>query len=170
MGTSYFLPTLFYFHTHSYLFTYFLSFFISFHSYCSRVHELISSYGTSFFIPVEGKMNLLNGHYQRHCSAVFGSSSDSSLPPLIGAGGGLGVGPFWWKAVQVSSRSVIHLLSVSQSHYLCLQVTGGEAAPAGSGSLWWHWPIGYVSSFFEEDSWGSGPSSRRGISAAPSFG
>ena len=31
----------------------------------------------------------------------------------------------------------------------CLQVTGGEAAPAGSGFLWWHWPIGYVSSFFE---------------------
>ena len=44
----------------------------------------------------------------------------------------------WVKAVQGSSRSVIHLPSVSQSHYLCLQVTGGEAAPAGSRFLWWH--------------------------------
>ena len=43
-----------------------------------------------------------------------------------------------------TSRSAIHLPSVSQSHYLCLQVTGGEAAPAGSRFLWWHWPIGNV--------------------------
>ena len=77
---------------------------------------------------------------------------------------------FWWKAVQGSSRSAIHLPSVSQSHYLCLQVTGGEAVPAGSRLLWWHWHIGNVSSFFEEDSCGSGPSSCCGISAAPLFG
>ena len=31
----------------------------------------------------------------------------------------------------------IHLPSVSQPHYICLQVTGGEAAPVGSGFLWW---------------------------------
>ena len=46
---------------------------------------------------------------------------------------------------------------VSQSHYLCLQVMGGEAAPVGSGFLWWHWRIGYVSTLSEEDSWCSGP-------------
>ena len=113
-------------------------------------------------------------------SAVFSSSSYSSLPLLIwgwwgsglwvGREGRYAVGPFWWKAVQGSSRSAVHLSSVSQSHYLCLQVTGGEAAPAGSRFLWWHWPIGNVSYFFEEDSCGSGPSSCCGISATPSFG
>ena len=82
-------------------------------------------------------------------SAVFGSSSDSSLPPLIGAGGGLvceSVGKadllsaHFDGKVQGSSRSAIHWPSVSQSHYLCLQVTGGEAAPAGSRFLWLtHW-------------------------------
>ena len=78
--------------------------------------------------------------------AVFGSSSDLSLPPLIGAGGVLvsesvekaDLLSRRQKAVKGSSRSAIHLPSVSQSHYLCLQVTGGEVAPAGSGFLWWH--------------------------------
>ena len=88
----------------------------------------------------------------------------------VGRGGRYAVGPFWWKAVQGSSRSAIYFPSVPQSHYLSLQVTGGEASPGGSGFLWWHWPIGYVSSFFEEYSWGPGPSSHCGISAAPSFG
>ena len=64
----------------------------------------------------------------------------------VGREGRYAVCPFWWKALHGSSRSAIHLPSVPQSHYLCLQVTGGEAAPAGSGLLWWHWPIGYVSS------------------------
>ena len=110
--------------------------------------------------------------------AVFGSSSDSSLPPLVGAGGGLVcesvdkadmLSAHFDGKVQGSSRSAIHLPSICQSHYLCLQVTGGEAAPAGSRFLWWHWPIGNVSSFFEDDSCGSGLSSCCGISAAPSF-
>ena len=80
-------------------------------------------------------------------SAVFGSGSDSSLPPLIGAGGGPvreSVGNadmlsahFDGKQSQGSSRSAIYLPSVPQSHYLCLQVTGGEAAAAGYGFLWW---------------------------------
>ena len=48
----------------------------------------------------------------------------------VGREGRYAVGPFWWKALQGSSRSAIHLPSVSQSQYLCLQVTGGEAAPA----------------------------------------
>ena len=30
------------------------------------------------------------------------------------------------------------LMAVSQSHYPCLQVTGGEAALVGSRFLWWH--------------------------------
>ena len=77
-------------------------------------------------------------------SAVFGSSSDSSLPPIIGAGGCLdseSVGKADMLSAHFdrkqSSRSAIHFPSVPQSHYLCLQVTGGEAAPAGSGFLWW---------------------------------
>ena len=52
----------------------------------------------------------------------------------------------WWKAVQGPYISAIHLPSVSQSHYLCLQVTGG----VGSGFLWWHWLIGYVSPFLKK--------------------
>ena len=76
--------------------------------------------------------------------AVFSSGSNSSLPPLIGAGGGL-VCESVWKANMLSahfdgkqSRDPVDLPSVPQSHYLCLQVTGGEAAPAESGFLWWH--------------------------------
>ena len=84
-------------------------------------------------------------------SAVFGSSSDSSLPPLIGAGCPIfrvllslvceSVG----KADMLSahfdlkqSRDPVDLPSVSQSHYLCVQVSVGGAAPAGSRFLWWH--------------------------------
>ena len=77
-------------------------------------------------------------------SAVNGSSPDSSLPPLIAVGGGL-VCELVGKADMLSAHfngkqsrdpvSAIHLPSVSQCHYLCLQVTGGEAAPAGSGFL-----------------------------------
>ena len=102
-------------------------------------------------------------------------------PPLIGTGGGLVCESIWNGVMLLAhfdgkqsrdpvDRSVIHLPSVPQSHYLCHQVTGGEAAYAGSWLLWWHWSIGYVSSCFEEDSWGSGQSSCCGISAAPSFG
>ena len=81
-------------------------------------------------------------------SAVFGSSSESSLSHLIGAGGGL-VSESVGKADMLSalfdgkqSRNSVdlpsmHLPSVPQSNYLCLQITGGEAAPAGSGFLWW---------------------------------
>ena len=75
-------------------------------------------------------------------SGVFGSSSDSSLPPLIGAGGGL-VCESAGKTEMLSahfdgkqSRDPVDLPSVPQSHYLCLQVTGCEAASAGSGFLW----------------------------------
>ena len=99
-----------------------------------------------------------------------------SLPPLIGAGAGL-VCESARKADMLSahfdgkqSRDPVDLPPVSQSHYLCLQVTGVEAAPAGSGFLWLHRPIGYVYSFLEEDILGSGPSSCCGILAAPSFG
>ena len=58
-------------------------------------------------------------------SAVFGSSSESSLPPLIGASGGLvceSVGKaemlsaHFDGAVQGSCRSAIHLPFVPQSH------------------------------------------------------
>ena len=82
-------------------------------------------------------------------SAVFCSSSDSPFPSLIGAGSGLvceSVGKANMQSAHFdgkqsrdpSSRSAIHLPSVSQSHYLCLQVMGGEADPAGSRFLWWH--------------------------------
>ena len=77
-------------------------------------------------------------------SAVFGSSLDSSLPPLIGAGGGLvceSVGKVDLLSAHFDgkqSRDPVDLQSVPQSHFLCLQVTGGEAAPAGSRFLWWH--------------------------------
>ena len=73
------------------------------------------------------------------------SGSDSSLTPLVGAGGGLvceSVGKADMLSThfdgQGSSRSAIYLPSVPKSHYLCLQVTGGEAAPAASGFPWWH--------------------------------
>ena len=99
---------------------------------------------------------------------------------LLLLGGVWGDGLVWesvWKAETLSahfdgkqSRGPVDLPSVSQSPYLSLQVTGDEAAPVGSGFTWWHWPIGYVSSFFEEDSWCPGPSSRCGTSTAPSFG
>ena len=76
-------------------------------------------------------------------SAVFGSGSDSSLPPLMWAGGGL-VCESVGKADMLSahfdgeqSRDPVDQ-SIPQSHYLCLQVTGGEAAPAVTGFLWWH--------------------------------
>ena len=79
---------------------------------------------------------------------MFGSSSDSSLPPLIGAGGGL-VCESVVKAEMLSAHfdgkqsrdlvgSAIHLPYVPHSHYLFNQVTGGEAAPAGSGFLRWN--------------------------------
>ena len=76
-------------------------------------------------------------------SAVFGSGSDSFLPPLMGVGGGL-VCESVGKADMLSahfdgkqSRDPVDQ-SIPQSHYLCLQVTGGEAANARSGFLWWH--------------------------------
>ena len=77
-------------------------------------------------------------------SAVFGSSSNSPLPPLIWAGGGLvceSVGkadmlPAHFDGKQ--STYPVDLPSVPLSHYLCLQVRGDEAAPAGSGLLWGH--------------------------------
>ena len=100
-----------------------------------------------------------------------------SLPPLIGGGvwsvsreDRNAVWSFWWTAVQGSCRSAIHLPFVSQSHYICFQVSGGEAAPVGSGFLWWHWPMHWVCfHFFEEDSRCSGPSSSCVFSATPSF-
>ena len=80
-------------------------------------------------------------------STVFGSSSDSSLPLLIGASGGL-VCESVGKAEMLyayfdgkQSRNPVYVPSTchsSPSVCLCLQVTGGEAAPAGSGFLWWN--------------------------------
>ena len=72
------------------------------------------------------------------------------------AGGGLVCESAYFDGKQ--SSYPVDLPSVPKFHYRCLQAMGGEAAPAGSGFLWWHWPIGYVTSFFEEDSWSSGPS------------
>ena len=79
---------------------------------------------------------------------MFGSSSDSSLPPLIGGGGGL-VCESVGKAELLSSHFDCKqssgpidlpstLSSASKSHFLCLQVMGGEAASARSGLLWWY--------------------------------
>ena len=48
-----------------------------------------------------------------------------------------------------SSGSAIYLPSVPQSHHHCLQITGGEAAPAGSGFLWWHCPLGMFPLFLK---------------------
>ena len=61
---------------------------------------------------------------------MCGSNSDSSLPRigLMSVGGrqaALMLAHFDGKQSRVSAAS--------QSHYLCLQITGGEAAPDGSG-------------------------------------
>ena len=94
-------------------------------------------------------------------TALFGSSSESSLPLLIGGGGGGGlVSESVGKAELLLAnfdgkqyRDPADLPSaVSQSYSLCRQVTGVEWALFGSRFLWWHCPIGYVSSFYEEDS------------------
>ena len=112
-------------------------------------------------------------------SAVFGSSSDSSLPPLIGAGGGLvceSVGkadmlPAHFDGKQ--SRDPVDLPSTChpspslttfafrsrEVKLLLLDLDShGGTDPQGMFPL------------FEEDSCGSGPSSCCGISAASSFG
>ena len=77
-------------------------------------------------------------------STLFGSSSDSSLPPrdLIGGGwlaglwvgreGIYAVGPFWQKAVQGFSRSAIHLPSVSVS----LPLLSGHGRWSGPWRIW----------------------------------
>ena len=82
-------------------------------------------------------------------SAVLGSSSDSSLPPLIGEGGGL-VCESVGKADMLSahfdgkqSRDPVDLPSTchpspSLTTFATLQVTQGEAALAGPRFLWWH--------------------------------
>ena len=78
---------------------------------------------------------------------MFGSRSDSSLPPLIGAGGGLvcesvGMADMLSAILMESSARILvdvpstcHPSPVSLPF---LQVTRGEAAPAGSGFLWCH--------------------------------
>ena len=87
--------------------------------------------------------------------AAFGSSSESSLPLLLGWAVGL-VCESHRKSDVLSAHfdskqsrdpaSTIHLPSVSKSLYLQFQVTGGEVAPFGSGFLWWPRPIGHVPS------------------------
>ena len=71
------------------------------------------------------------------------------LPPLIEAGGGLvceSVGKVDMLSAHFDgkqSRDLVDLPSTchpspSLTYYVCLQVTGGEAAPAGSRFLWFH--------------------------------
>ena len=48
---------------------------------------------------------------------------------------------------------VIHLLVLPPLHL----VEWGEASLVRLGPLWWHWPIGYVSSFSLENCWCHGP-------------
>ena len=92
-------------------------------------------------------------------SAVFGSNSDSSHRPLIE---GLVVWCVSRFGRQISCQPILvasslgiqlicHPLAINQniSKPYNLQDMGGKAAPFGSGFLSWHWPIGYVSSFFE---------------------
>ena len=81
-------------------------------------------------------------------SAVFGSSSDSSLPPLIGAGGGL-VCESVGKADMLSayfdgkqSRDPVDLPSTCHPSpsltTFAFRSRGGEAASAGSRFIRWH--------------------------------
>ena len=79
-------------------------------------------------------------------SAVFLSTLDSSLPPLIGADGGL-VYESVGKADMLSahfdgkqSRDPVDLPSTCHPSpsLTTFAFTGDEAAPAGSGLLWWH--------------------------------
>ena len=81
-------------------------------------------------------------------SAVFGSSSDSSLPPLIGAGDGL-VCESVGKADMLSahfdgkqSRDPIDLPSTCHPSpsltTFAFRSRDGEAAPTGSLFLWLH--------------------------------
>ena len=114
-------------------------------------------------------------------SAVFGSSSDSSLPPLIGAGGGL-VSELVGKADMLSahfdgkpSRDPVDLSSTCHPSLLSLTTYAFRSREVtrllldidsyGGTDLFGMFPL-----FEEEDSCGSGPSSCCGISAAPSFG
>ena len=69
-------------------------------------------------------------------SAVFGSSSDSSLLPLIGAGGGL-VCESVGKA-EILSANFDGKQSRDPADLPYTQVTVGETAPAGSIFLWRH--------------------------------
>ena len=84
-------------------------------------------------------------------TAVFGSSlQGSSLAQFVSSSSYWEEGGVIWsvsqlgraemlsanfekKAVQGSCRSAIPLPTISLSHYLCLQVMGGEATPVGFG-------------------------------------
>ena len=88
-------------------------------------------------------------------SYVFGLSS--SLPPLVGGGGGL-VCESVGKTELLSdhfdgkqSRESVDLpltcrVYLSVSYLLCLQVERGQASLVRLGPLWGLWPIRYVSS------------------------
>ena len=66
---------------------------------------------------------------------------------------------FWQQTVQGGRRSAsFYLPSIYLSYHLCLQVQWGQASLVRLGSFWWHWPVGYVSSFSEEYCWCYGPS------------
>ena len=68
-------------------------------------------------------------------SAVSGSKSDSSLLLLLGGG------VVWSVSRSGRHRSAVHALAIRLPvlyQFLCLQVTGGDAAFVGSGFLWWH--------------------------------
>ena len=58
-----------------------------------------------------------------------------------------------WSAMWISwkdgiVRSAIHLSYIAQSQYLCRLVAGSEAAPVGSGILWWPWPMVFLLFFW----------------------
>ena len=96
--------------------------------------------------------------WSTHKSAVFGSSS--SLPPLVG-GYGRQVCESVGKANQLSdhfdskqSRVSVDLLFTCYPSPSLTTFALGQVRLCVScyilGRLWWHWPIGYVSSFSEE--------------------
>ena len=113
-------------------------------------------------------------------SAVFGSSSDSSLPPLIGAGGGLvceSVGKADMQSAHFDgkqSRDPVDLPSTCHPSpslttfaFRSLEV---KRLLLDLDSYGGTDPLGMFPFVEEEDSCGSGPTFCCGISASPSFG
>ena len=113
-------------------------------------------------------------------STVFFSSSDSSLPPLIGAGGGLvceSVGKADMLTAHFDGKQSRDPVDLPSTCHLSPSLT---TFAFRSREVKWllldldsyggTYPLGMFPIFEEEDSCGSGSSSCCGISAAPSFG